>query len=426
MKKKTSKDGKVSKYKNHNKDEKYDEKSLKINKKMNCTKEKHGKNKNENTNNPLNDNKNERIHKKREAILEEVIPAKIIDTYRNNRNQNMNKNVKNESVRSCISCFCCGWDADDEAMNELLLEEEREKLKLLEEERKRLKLLEEEEKERERLKLLEEEKERERLKLLEEEKERERLKLLEEEEEEKKRLKLLEEQNREEQKIDEIEEPSKDIIFKKKEIKPKFPLKKKANLNFIGAAAAPNPPKEASCIGPPPQVKETNINVKEGIYLIYNAENDGQLEVHYSKSGKKGSGVMAYIMSDNIPDFYFDKNKGKEIIFKEVSKKMQSVYINDLKPYYECYIEFMKMKKTYNGVLYFLPAFNEQPPPNLDIGFFDTKEKKLNYVEIEKPVEFTGNYLFVIQKGLDIFKKEINVEALLSYLNSYGSLLSLS
>ncbi|KYN97508.1 hypothetical protein PRSY57_1005400, partial [Plasmodium reichenowi] len=35
-------------------------------------------------------------------------------------------------------------------------------------------------------------------------------------------------------------------------------------------------------------------------------------------------------------------------------------------------------------------------------------------------------YLFVIQKGLDIFKKEINVEALLSYLNSYGSLLSLS
>ncbi|SOV79650.1 conserved Plasmodium protein, unknown function [Plasmodium reichenowi] len=412
MKKKIFKDGKVSKCKNHNKDEKYDEKGLNINKKMNCTKEKHGKNKNENTNNPLNDNKNERIHKKREAILEEVIPAKIIDTYRNNRNQNTNKNVKNESVRSCISCFCCAWDADDEAMNELLLEEEREKLKLLEKERERLKLLEEEE-----------EKERERLKLLEEEKERERLKLLEEE---KKRLKLLEEENREEQKIDEIEEPSKDIIFKKKEIKPKFPLKKKAKLNFIGAAAAPNPPNKASCIGPPPQVKETNINVKEGIYLIYNAENDGQLEVHYSKCGKKGSGVMAYIMSDNIPDFYFDKNKGKEIIFKEVSKKMQSVYINDLKPYYECYIEFMKMKKKYNGVLYFLPAFNEQPPPNLDIGFFDTKEKKLNYVEIEKPIEFTGNYLFVIQKGLDIFKKEINVEALLSYLNSYGSLLSLS
>ncbi|ETW27162.1 hypothetical protein PFFCH_05458 [Plasmodium falciparum FCH/4] len=213
MKKKTSKDGKVSKYKNHNKDEKYDEKSLKINKKMNCTKEKHGKNKNENTNNPLNDNKNERIHKKREAILEEVIPAKIIDTYRNNRNQNMNKNVKNESVRSCISCFCCGWDADDEAMNELLLEEERKKLKLLEEERKRLKL-------------------------------------------------------------------------------------------------------------------------------------------HYHNSN----------------DIRFFKND----------------------------------KKMY------------------------MKHYTLNYVEIEKPVEFTGNYLFVIQKGLDIFKKEINVEALLSYLNSYGSLLSLS
>ncbi|SPJ10475.1 conserved Plasmodium protein, unknown function [Plasmodium sp. DRC-Itaito] len=414
MKKKTSKDGKISKFKNPNKDEKYDDKDMRINKKKNCTKEKHGKNKTENTNDPLNDNKNERIHKKREAIHEEVIPTKIIDTYRNNRNQNVHKNVKKESVRSCISCFCCGWDAEDEAMNEFLLEEEREKLKLLEEE-----------KERERLKLLEEEKERERLKLLEEEKERERLKLLEEEEE-KKRLKLLEEENREEQKIDQIEESSKDIIFKKKEIKPKFPLKKKAKLNFISAAAAPNPPNEASCIGPPPEVKETNINVKEGVYLIYNAENDGQLEVHYSKCGKKGSGVIAYIMSDNIPDFYFDKNKGKEIIFKEVSKKMQSVYINDLKPYYECYIEFMKMKKTYNGDLYFLPAFNEQPPPNLDIGFFDTKEKKLNYVEIEKPVEFKGNYLFVIQKGLDIFKKEINVEALLSYLNSYGSLLSLS
>ncbi|SOV77047.1 conserved Plasmodium protein, unknown function [Plasmodium sp. gorilla clade G3] len=414
MKKKTSKGGKVPKNKNHKKNEKYDDKGMIINKKMNGTKEKHAKNKIENINDPLNNNKNERIHKKREAIHEDVIPTKIIDTYRNNRNQYMNKNVKNEHVRGCISYFCCGWDAEDEAMNEFLLEEERTRLKLLEEE-----------KERERLKLLEEEKERERLKLLEEEKERERLKLLEDEKE-RERLKLLEEENREEQKIDQIEEPSKDIILKKKEIKPKFPLKKKAKLNFIGAAAAPNPPNEARCIGPPPEVKETSINVKEGIYLIYNAENDGQLEVHYSKSGKKGSGVIAYIMSDNIPDFYFDKNKGKEIIFKEVSKKMQSVYISDLKPYYECYIEFMKMKKTYDGVLYFLPAFNEQPPPTLDIGFFDTKEKKLNYVETEKPVEFTGNYLFVIQKGLDIFKKEINVEALLSYLNSYGSLLSLS
>ncbi|KYN99437.1 hypothetical protein PGSY75_1006000 [Plasmodium gaboni] len=414
MKKKNSKDGKVPKGKNHKKNKKYDDKGIITNKKINSKKEKHGKNIIENMHDPLNDNINERIHKKREAIHENVIPKKIIDTYRNNRNQYMNNNVKKENVRSCLSCFCCGWDAEDEAVNEFLLEEEKEKLKLLEEERKRLKLLEEE---KGRLKLLEEE----------EKKERERLKLLEEEEEkERERLKLLEEENIEEQKIDEIIEPSKDIIFIKKEIKPKFPLKKKAKLNFIGAASAPNPPNEVSCIGPPPEVKETIINVKEGIYLIYNEENNGQLEVHYSKSGKKGRGVIAYIMSDSIPDFYFDKNKGKEIIFKEVSKKMQSVYISDLKPYYECYIEFMKMKKTYNGVLYFLPAFNEQPPPNLDIGFFDIKEKKLKYVEIEKPVVFTGNYLFVIQKGLDIFKKEINVEELLSYLNSYGSLLSLS
>ncbi|CRG94118.1 conserved Plasmodium protein, unknown function [Plasmodium gallinaceum] len=353
-----------------------------------------------------NDKKNEKIHKNDSFKKNKVIE----------KNKNDTINVNNGRGKACFLCFCCGGN-EEEKLNELIMEEERRK----EEERKKIekedkKKREDEEKEREK----ERERERERLRLIEEQ-EKDRLILLEEKE----KLRLLEEE-KQKQLEEEEKQKKKDTILKKKEVKPKLFTKKRAKLNFIGAAAAPNPPPESACIGEPPQVKETSISVQEGIYLIYNHENDGQLELHYSRTGKKGKGVLAYIHSKTIPDFYFEKNMGKEVIFTEVSKKMQSVYVNDLKPYYECYIEFIKMKKIFNGILYFLPAFDEQPPPKLDIVFFNSKAKQLNFVPVEKPVEFTGDYLFVIQKGLEIFKKEINMESLFSYINSYGALLSLS
>ncbi|CRG99612.1 conserved Plasmodium protein, unknown function [Plasmodium relictum] len=365
-----------------------------------------------------NNKENEKVHKSDSAKESKVPKRNKNETEINKKPDTINKVNGSHRGNTCFLCFCCGGN-EDEKLNELILEEE----KLREKERKRKEKEEERikrEEEKKEKKKREEEEERERERLILEEQENERLRLLEEKE----KLRLLEEEKQKQ--LEEEKKTKKDTILKKKEIKPKIFAKKKAKLNFIGAASAPNPPPESACVGDPPEVKETSVSIQEGVYLIYNPENDGQLELHYSKTGKKGKGVLAYIHSKTIPDFYFEKNKGREIIFTEVSKKMQSIYINDLKPYYECYIEFIKMKKKFNGVLYFLPAFDEQPPPKLDIVFFDSKAKKLNFVPVEKAVEFKGDYLFIIQKGLEIFKKEINVESLFSYINSYGALLSLS
>ncbi|GAB65992.1 hypothetical protein PCYB_081530 [Plasmodium cynomolgi strain B] len=104
------------------------------------------------------------------------------------------------------------------------------------------------------------------------------------------------------------------------------------------------------------------------------------------------------------------------------------------------------MKKKFNGVLYFLPAFDAQPPPKLDVIFFDSKQKKLRlghpysisplliywklvfhlyYAPIEKEVELRGNFIFVIQKGLPIFQEEIDTEKLCSYACSFGAFQSI-
>ncbi|CXI73217.1 conserved Plasmodium protein, unknown function [Plasmodium berghei] len=332
-----------------------------------------------------------------------------------NKNINFKHSETGKKKGNFLCCFCCG--GNEEELSEIqvyedefkLLNKKRQSLEEDEEEKRRLKLIEEEEEEKRRLKLIEEEEE-----------EKRRLKLIEEEEEEKKRrLKIMKEE-------DEIlSSKKKGTMLINKDMKAKLFTKKKAKLNFLGAAAAPTPPEEKYCIGPPPEVRKTTINVNKGIYLIYNNENNGQLEIHYSKTGIEGHGVLAYISSEIIPDFYFDSKHSKQIILKNISNKMTSVYFNDLKPYYECYIEFIKLKKKFNGTLYFLPAFESQPPPQLDIIFFNTREKKLSYAPIEKPVEFVGDILFVIQKGLKIFTEEVEVEKLCNYMKCYGALLSL-
>ncbi|KEG03360.1 hypothetical protein YYE_01384 [Plasmodium vinckei vinckei] len=343
-----------------------------------------------------------------------------------NKNVNFRQSEIGKQNESFLCCFCCG--GNEEELGEVRVNDAE--LKLLdmkkqlleeEEEKKRLKMLEEEEKKR-RIKILEEEEEeKRRLKMLEEEDEKRELPMLEDEDEEKRQLETLEEED------DEIaSQKKKETVLVNKEMKVRLFTKKKAKLNFLGAAAAPSPPEEKHCVGPPPEVRKTKVNVSEGIYLIYSNENYGKLEIHYSKTGMKGSGVLAYISSDTIPDFYFDQKHSKQIILKNISTKMTSGYSNDLKPYYECYIEFIKLKKKFNGTLYFLPAFEAQPPPHLDIIFFNTREKKLNYAPIEKPVEISGDILFVIQKGLKIFKEEVEVEKLCNYMKCYGALLNLS
>ncbi|CAD2109302.1 conserved Plasmodium protein, unknown function [Plasmodium vinckei] len=347
------------------------------------------------------------------------------EKYAKNKNVNFRQSEMGKQNESFLCCFCCGGKGDELGEirvndEELKLLEMKKRLLEEEEEKKRLKMLEDEEEKR-RLKILEEEEEeKRRLKMLEEEEEKRRLKMLEEEEE-KRRLEILKE------KEDEIvSQKKKETMLVNKDMKVKLFTKKKAKLNFLGAAAAPTPPEEKHCVGPPPEVRKTTVNISEGIYLIYSDENCGQLEIHYSKIGIKGRGVLAYISSEIIPDFYFDQKHSKQIILKNISTKLTSGYSNDLKPYYECYIEFIKLKKKFNGTLYFLPAFEAQPPPHLDIIFFNTREKKLIYAPIEKPVEISGDILFVIQKGLKIFKEEVEVEKLCNYMKCYGALLNLS
>ncbi|ANQ07894.1 Uncharacterized protein PCOAH_00022920 [Plasmodium coatneyi] len=305
----------------------------------------------------------------------------------------------------CFLCLCCG-NNDDDILNELILEDERGR--------------EEAEREKKR-KEQEEEEERERAK------ERERLSMLEEEDIMKRLLEAAAEGKTEEEKkkVEQLDKPKEQVKRGSrliiKDLKPKLLQKKKPKFSFLGAAAAPPPPEASACVGPPPEVKSTTVRVREGIYLIYSEENNGQLELHYSKQPIKGRGVLAYIFSSTIPDFYFMKNNMKQILLKDVAKIMQSIYVNDLKPYYECVINFIKMKKKFNGVLYLLPAFNAQPPPKLDVIFFDSKEKKLHYAPMEKEIEFKGNFIFVIQKGLPIFKEEIETEKLCSYVCSFGA-----
>ncbi|SCN61747.1 conserved Plasmodium protein, unknown function [Plasmodium chabaudi adami] len=350
-----------------------------------------------------------------------------IGNHAKNKNVQFRSSGMEKEKGNLLCCFCCG--GKEEELGEVRVNDDE--LKLLDMKKR----LQEEEEEKKRLKMLEEEKEKQRLKMLEdEEEEKRRLKMLEDEEEEKRRLKMLEEEN-EKRQIEELEDEEDDggvsqknkgTVLINKDMKAKLFIKKKAKLNFLGAAAAPNPPEEKNCTGPPPEVRKTTVKVKEGIYLIYSNVNYGQLEIHYSKIGIQGPGVLAYISSDVIPDFYFDQKHSKQIMFKNISTKMTSSYFNDLKPYYECYIEFIKLKKKFNGTLYFLPAFEAQPPPHLDIIFFNTREKKLNYAPIEKPVEISGDILFVIQKGLKIFTEEVEVEKLCNYVKCYGALLNLS
>ncbi|CAA9987691.1 conserved Plasmodium protein, unknown function [Plasmodium knowlesi strain H] len=305
----------------------------------------------------------------------------------------------------CFLCLCCG-NNDDDILNELILEDESSRE---EEEREKRKKEQEEEEERQKAK------------------ERERLSMIEEEDKMRRLLEAISEGKTEEEKkkVDDLEKPKEQakrgsrLIIK--DFKPKLLQKKKPKFSFLGAASAPPPPEASACIGPPPEVKSTSVRVREGIYLIYSEENNGQLELHYSKEPIKGRGVLGYIYSSSIPDFYFMKNNMKQILLKDVTKIMQSTYVRDVKPYYECVINFIKMKKKFNGVLYFLPAFNAQPPPKLDVIFFDSKEKKLHYAPIEEEIEFKGNFIFVIQKGLPIFKEEIETEKLCSYVCSFGA-----
>ncbi|CAD2109267.1 hypothetical protein YYG_02535 [Plasmodium vinckei petteri] len=390
-------------------------------------------------------NVEKKVEKKPEKKAEKKVEKKPDKRYSHdkekhakNKNVNFRHSEMENQNESFLCCFCCGGKGeelgevrvnDEELklleMKKRLLEEEEEKkrLKMLEdEEKKRLKMLEDEEKKRQ-LKILEEEEEEEekrRLKMLEDEEEKRQLAMLEAEEE-KRQLAMLEE---EEDEV--VSQKKKETVLVNKDMKVKLFTKKKAKLNFLGAAAAPTPPEEKHCVGPPPEVRKTTVNISEGIYLIYSDENCGQLEIHYSKIGIKGRGVLAYISSETIPDFYFDQKHSKQIILKNISTKLTSGYSNDLKPYYECYIEFIKLKKKFNGTLYFLPAFEAQPPPHLDIIFFNTREKKLIYAPIEKPVEISGDILFVIQKGLKIFKEEVEVEKLCNYMKCYGALLNLS
>ncbi|SCP04044.1 conserved Plasmodium protein, unknown function [Plasmodium ovale] len=322
---------------------------------------------------------------------------------------------------NCFLCFCCG-NNEDEKNNELLLQDERQKERDEEELREQRKKEEEEEKERERRKR-------------EDEEERERRKKEEQEEEEKEKEKKM---RMDADMIDmprgsefipvdmEDERKKRGTLLMHKDVKAKIFPKKKAKLNFLGAAAAPSPPGKEACEGNPPVTKKTLVPIQDGIYLIYNPENNGQLEIHYSKFAKEGSGVLAYIQSMSIPEFYFDINRKKEVLLTDISRKMQSMYVNDLKPYYQSLIEFIKLKKKFNGVLYFLPAFDAQPPPKLDVIFFHMKEKQLIHAPMEKPVEFSGDFLFVIQKGLKIFTEDVDAEKLCTYVDSYGALLRLT
>ncbi|VWU50318.1 conserved protein, unknown function [Hepatocystis sp. ex Piliocolobus tephrosceles] len=350
-------------------------------------------------------------NKKNNPKVEKIIGAKnnrVINIANNNNKKNA-KVIKNNNSGGCFLSSCCCNSAESEQINELIVEDD----KVVEN------------KEKERLTMEYEDavaqEENAKIKKIREE-ENKRLKKLQEEQEEKKK-----QEEQEKLKIDEnVNTRKRDTILIHKDIKGKVFTKKKAIMNFKGAASAPDAPDVTACVGDPPKVKETKVPVGKGIYLIYNTEENGKLEIHYSKEAIKGSGILAYIGSCTIPDFYFEQKKKKEIICTNISNKMQSEFINDRKPYYECYIEFMKLKKKFNGILYFLPAFGAQPPPKLDIMFYNTKEKKIIYAPLEQPVEFVGEYIFVIQKGLDIFKDASDLEKLYSYVGSYGAMINIS
>lgn len=339
-----------------------------------------------------------------------------------NKGEEKNKKVidveasKTRSTGSCFLCFCCCGENDD-LKTELLLEEERRKE---EEEEARRKKEEEEARKK---------KEEEQARRKREEEEARRKK----EEEEQARKKAEEEEatkvsdyheNAEDETIKEeatADEPPKKTVLKKIGIKAKQPPRK-AKLNFIGAAAAPPPPATSACIGNPPQTKSTNVKLGEGAYLVYDSKtNNGQLKVCYSKTPLHKNGVLAYISSQTIPPFYFEKNNGETVVVNNVSQLMQSSFINDRKPYYENWVEFIRKTKQFDGVLYLLPAADVEPPPKMEIAFLNSKEKKIYHLPIDKPVHFQGDYLLAIHHGLDVFKKEINTTDILAYIGSYGA-----
>lgn len=345
-----------------------------------------------------------------EKLKKKEAPKNNRSTNIANTSNNKNLNKKNNAVKSkkqggCFLCFCCSCnDAENELISELIVENE------LEENARLKKIKDEEAAEENRLR-----EENEKQKVKDEEAEEEnRLR----DENEKQRMKEEEDRLREEN-----ERKRRSTVLIHKDAKAKLFVKKKAVLNFKGAAAAPSPPDISACVGEPPQVKETSVPLGKGAYLIYNSDMNGQLEIHYSRVAIKGSGVLAHISSQTIPEFYFDGLKKKEIILTNVSNKMQSEFVNDLKQYYECFIKFMKLKKNFNGVLYFLPACGSQPPPMLDMLFYNIKEKSLTRVPLEEAVEFLGDYLFIIQAGLEIFKGPLDTEKLYSYVKSYGAVM---
>lgn len=304
------------------------------------------------------------------------------------------KNMKRND-NSCFLCFCCGGNEDEE-LNELLLQQEKcmEEARIRREEEKKRKENEEKKKRKEEEKRKQEE--------------------MKKREEEKKRLKMEAIIKKEEE-----EEAQKKTVLKKMEAKAK-PQRKRAQIVFTTSVAAPPPPPASACEGPPPSVKETTVPVGQGAYLVYNPENNGQLEVKYSKQAMSGSGVLAYIATDKIPAFYFTKNDGIEVLLKDVSILLQSEYISDRMKYYEKWGDFLKMQKPFEGTFYLLPAFNANPPAMIDIIFLYSQEKKLQHAPVETATELKGDYTFIIQRGLEVFKKEVNVDALVTFVGSFG------
>lgn len=329
------------------------------------------------------------------------------------------KNVeaeKPQSNGSCFLCFCCCCGDNADLQTELLLEEEKRKEEEEAALKKKLELEAKKKEEEEARRKKEEEDARKR-------REQEELEARKRIEEEETKMSDFNEKIEDETIVEEnnVEEVPKKAVLKKIGIKSKQPPKK-AKINFIGAAAAPPPPATSACVGDPPKTKPTSVKLGEGVYLIYDSKvNNGQLKICYSKTAINKNGVLAYIHSTTIPPFYFEKNKGENVIASNVSQAMQSNFINDRKPYYEGWVEFIRKTIQFNGVLYLLPATEVEPPPKMEIVFLNSKEKKIYHTAIEKPIDFQGDYLFVIHRGLDVFKKEINATDILSYIGCYGA-----
>ncbi|CCF73627.1 hypothetical protein BMR1_02g02345 [Babesia microti strain RI] len=159
-------------------------------------------------------------------------------------------------------------------------------------------------------------------------------------------------------------------------------------VNYTGAVGAPPPYELQEIIAPLNTKLPSNTAIAGGIYLTYSLTGNGSLTRIYSTSEPKldeDTVIIAYSMPKKmISSFKYEK--GSELLIGNLGKVLTSHFVNDRKPFYTAWIDYIKVANSYNSTLYLLPEFSVSPPPKVQIVCIKKGDKTISGLPVDAPI----------------------------------------